>query len=705
MMQNVEPVRSTQSIAPLRKLLRRAQHATFWERKPLVGLVSYLRWAIPIAVSFVGIGYVLLETVVFQGRQLAEPSVLRTVIVIGLAGPVLVWISLTWAAKAAMAEAQAQKELALRNQETHRRVARLQIASQIGQRMSALLDLDTLLAEVVRLLRARFGYYQVHILLTNEAHKELVLREASGPYADQVKARHMRTPIDQTSVVGWVAQTGKPLLSNDVHQEPRNPSAELLANTLAQLAVPLRVGKHIIGVLDAQSDRLNAFSKEDVIVLEILGNQLGIAIENARLFQETKRRYEAMIALHETSLDMITQLNREELLQALLRRGVQLLSAEASSLFLYNPDEQLIYNVANYNTTRDWTGITVRPGEGAIGRIIETGQPIIVDNYETWEGRSEIFTGDSQSRLVGVPLRWRGQVIGGIHVLNSMPARPFDPDDLWLLSLFADLATIAVKNADLHTQVKNFSQELEQKVAARTRELSQAQEEIQAKAEQLRSLLAKTIDLQEHERARIARDMHDGVVQLITAARLELQAVKVVSGLNLSRAAEGKLNAARQVLEEAELEIRRAIYDLHSPILDAMGLVPALERHISRFHELTGIACTIIVNGTPHRLPMHSEVAVFRLVEEALNNVAAHSGGTLATITIDYELASVSVAVRDNGRGFDYREWFVNPHHHHLGLFSMQERVNNLGGEVELWSEPEQGTRVLFRLPIQPVDA
>jgi two-component system sensor histidine kinase DegS len=266
--------------------------------------------------------------------------------------------------------------------------------------------------------------------------------------------------------------------------------------------------------------------------------------------------------------------------------------------------------------------------------------------------------------------------------------------------MFADLATIAIKNSDLHTEIKHFNQRLEQNVAERTRELSQAKEEILAKAEQLRSLLAKTIDLQEKERTRIARDMHDGVVQLITAARLELQAAKVIAGAQLPTIAQDKLIAARQVLEEAETEIRRAIYDLHSPILDAMGLVPALEKHAMRFHELTGVTCTLTMYGTPCRLPIATEVAVFRMVEEALNNVAAHSGGDTAFVVIEYKPEALTITVQDNGHGFDFREWSSKHHHGHLGLLGMQERASALGGQMAVRSESEHGTELLFRLPL-----
>ncbi len=685
----------------VRKFAVRASEALDWKHAPLVGLVSYLRWAMPIAVSFVGIAYILLEDVGFQKHAPTDPSVIRSVLVIGLAGPALVWLTLTWAAKAAVAEAEAQRELALRNHEARRRALHLQTASWIGQQMTALLDLNALLAEVVRLIHTKFGYYHVHILLVDADTGEIALKEASGARADLIKARSLRLKIGADGVTGWVAQTGHALLSNDVSREPRFYAAELLPETKSELAVPLRVGKRIVGVLDAQSDRLNAFGKEDVVVLQILGNQIGIAIENARLFEETKHRYEAMIALHDTSLDMIAQLEMPELLQALLRRGTQLLSARAGSLYLYDAEQQLVRNIANYNTSRDWTGVTLQPGEGLCGQVILTGEPLIVNEYRDWSGKATVFAQTPLSRVIGAPIQRQDQTMGAILILNDQHAQPFGRNDLWLLRLFADLASIAIENAKLHSQAKNFSQELELRVEERTRELSKAKEEIAVKAVQLRSLLSQTISIQEEERARIARDMHDGVVQLITAARYELQAARVVGGASLAVTAHGKLDAAREVLEEAEREIRNAIYDLHSPILDAIGLIPALEKYATRFQELSGIACVLSVVGAPRRLPEPIEVAVFRMVEEAMQNVAAHSDARAASVVLEFEPNLFSAMVRDDGHGFDYRGWLESRNGNHLGLLGMQERVENLGGQVEVWSELGEGTRVMFRLPIQ----
>ncbi len=423
-------------------------------------------------------------------------------------------------------------------------------------------------------------------------------------------------------------------------------------------------------------------------------------LENARLFQETKHRYEAMIALHETSLDIIARLETPALLEALLRRGAELLRAKAGLLYLYDAREGLIHTAASYNAVRDWTGVTLHLGEGVIGQVIQTGKPMIINDYWNWPGHSMAFPGATENHIVGVPLKWENQIIGGIDILNDPDGRTFDDDDIWLLSQFGDLASIAIKNAELHTQVKQFSQNLEHKVAERTQELSRAKDEIAVKAEQLRSLWDKTIRLQEEERARIARDMHDGVIQLITGARLELKATRVVAGEGLPPRASERMDALRGILDEMERELRRAIYDLQPPLLDAVGLTPALSKYIVAFQELSGVQCEMQFTGTPQRLPSATEIAIFRLVEESLHNVMLHSQASKCAVTLDFTSTQLWVTVQDNGQGFDSAQPKKNGDGKGLGLLGMQERIKGLKGKMQVRSAPGQGTRLVFCLPL-----
>lgn len=587
--------------------------------------------------------------------------------------------------------------------QTKRRAAQLETTSLIGQHLATLLDPNPILSEVVRLIHDKYGYYHTGILLSDDNTGELVLKEASGPCAELLKSQRLRLKIGQQGITGWVAHTGQAFLCNDVSKEPRYHRLHELMATSAELAVPLRVGKRVIGVLDVQSNQPNIFDKEDITVLQILGSQLSIAIENARLFQETRQRYKAMMALHETSLDMISQLNMADLLNSLLRRGVELLGAHGGVLFLYDPVKRSISSPARYNTFHDLSNQTWAPGEGLIGRVIQTGKPLIIHDYENWEGKESFFSSSPlrHTHAIGVPLIWQNQAIGGINVLNLATAPPFDQNDVWLMSLFADLATIAIKNAELHTHVKEFNQDLEEKVIERTQELSKAKEEIASKARQLSRLFTQTIRIQEEEQARIARDLHDGIIQLTSAAKYEIQAAQVAAGQALPTSSSHKLNTALQVLDEMQKEIRRAIYDLHPVMLDSVGLVPALKKYASRWQEVSGVVCDIQVMGNSMRLAPSTEIAIFRLVEEALQNIATHANAKSATVIVNYEPNILCITIQDDGQGFDYQQWVRNHNGKHLGLLGMHERVESLEGEMKIWSEQGLGARLTFLLPVK----
>lgn len=489
----------------------------------------------------------------------------------------------------------------------------------------------------------------------------------------------------------------------------RAPVRSVQAASGLRWVIPLLIALIAAGftVLEELSLAVNRQATPYLILAAFLFTLIGAAFAWFMLtwildvVRETRYRYEAMVALHDTSLDITAQLDTPKLLEALLRRGAHLLSANICSLFLYDPATRVIRNVANYNSWRNWIGNTLRPGQGAIGQVILTGQPLIVNNYETWDKR-EIMDSLGPTMVMCVPLRWQEQIIGGIGVVSERGARPFTEKDLWLLSLFADLASIALNNAELHTRVKQFSEELEEKVEARTSELSEAKEEVALHSEQLRRLLSKTVQAQEDERRRIARDMHDGVVQLITAVRYELRAMQVVAGVEIKPAVQEKMLAARELLDEMEREIRHAIYDLHPPSLDAGGLSPTLQSYIKRFQAVSGLECHLNVTGTPVRQPLQSESSTYRLIEEALANVATHSEATTLSVLLQYEASTLTIIIEDNGCGFDVQAWQQNAHQarSHLGLLSMQERTAALGGSMDIESAPGCGTRLIFRLPV-----
>jgi diguanylate cyclase (GGDEF)-like protein len=183
--------------------------------------------------------------------------------------------------------------LAIRNAQLFarglRRAAQLAAVAEVGHRVTAILDLDELATTLVGLIRSTFGYRYAHLFINDPVRRETVLRAGAGPATETTGPESFALKFDQ-GIVGWVASHGERLLANDVAQEPRYLYHPLLPDARAELAAPLKAGPRVIGVLDVQSENINAFEPSDIATLETLAGQVAIAIENARLYGEMQEQ-------------------------------------------------------------------------------------------------------------------------------------------------------------------------------------------------------------------------------------------------------------------------------------------------------------------------------------------------------------------------------------------------------------------------------
>jgi len=201
-------------------------------------------------------------------------------------------------------------------QEARQRATQLEAIAELGRHITSILDLDELLSQIVELIHHILAYYHVHAFLVDEVSKEAIFRAGSGEAGRLIEEQGgVRLKVGEQGIIGWVAGSGLPLLVNDVSQEPRYVPHEALPDTRSELAVPLKIGLRVIGVLDVQSDELNAFDLDDVAVLQALGDQVAIAIENARLFEELEE--------HKATLEERVRERTEDLAAALRHQKVE----------------------------------------------------------------------------------------------------------------------------------------------------------------------------------------------------------------------------------------------------------------------------------------------------------------------------------------------------------------------------------------------
>ncbi len=211
----------------------------------------------------------------------------------------------------------------------------------------------------------------------------------------------------------------------------------------------------------------------------------------------------------------------------------------------------------------------------------------------------------------------------------------------------------------------------------------------------LRQQLAQVTAAQEEERRRIARELHDGVGPALASMNLRLHTARKL----LER---DQRSAAEEIEELAELaqaniqDIRRMIYDLRPAVLDELGLVPALRDYLARCQREHGLVIDFTADEG-ERLPAPVETTLFRVAQEALNNVVRHAGAQQVDVDLTWDDAHLTLRIADDGRGFDPQAPRSGTH---LGLWSMRERVEQLGGHFEVDSAPGIGTMVKARVPL-----
>lgn len=247
-----------------------------------------------------------------------------------------------------------------------------------------------------------------------------------------------------------------------------------------------------------------------------------------------------------------------------------------------------------------------------------------------------------------------------------------------------------LRRADTERSNEQLTRELE----ALNRSL---EAQVRTRTGELQALSMRLLRVQEEERRTISRELHDHLGQLLTGLRFQLEAAHKAAPAALQGVLQESLGASDEILRF----LREMTQQLRPRVLDDLGLAPALEWHANLFQRQTGITVALDVSLPPGRLPGDLETTVFRVVQEALTNVARHAGTTAANVTLTTNGNQLIVEITDRGRGFDVDA--VHARRDSLGLTGLCERVILAGGRSEIFSRVGQGTRIHAEFPLDPL--
>jgi PAS domain S-box-containing protein len=225
-----------------------------------------------------------------------------------------------------------------------------------------------------------------------------------------------------------------------------------------------------------------------------------------------------------------------------------------------------------------------------------------------------------------------------------------------------------------------------------------AEHKLRRTAERLRALSRRVVDLQETERLKISRELHDEVGQTLTGLKLQLD----LASRHTDRA-EARLQEALSIVEHLIGQVRTLTLDLRPPMLDDLGLGAALAWHINRFSAQTGMQVHLGHQGIDQPLSQPVATAAYRIVQEALTNVARHAGARSVHVQVGVEQGILSIRIIDDGRGFDVRAALAGGAS--SGLAGMRERAEFLDGSFRVDSVPGCGTQVCASIPIMSLAA
>jgi len=392
------------------------------------------------------------------------------------------------------------------------------------------------------------------------------------------------------------------------------------------------------------------------------------------------KQHNELLALSRVSAALSGLWDLDAILRVALDSVLEIMSGNIGGILLFDDQTQtLSYRVHQGLSTKYVAGINVRLGEGIAGTVAQTGKALLLEDIsaDPRAANPDLISTEGLKAFVSVPLRAKEKLLGVLNVASKMP-RLFTEKDMHLLNSIGDQLGVAIEEARLHER------------------LAKARERYQTLARQ-------TLMVQEEERKRLARELHDETSQALSGIELQLQALKDKFEMSGSKdpGFVASLNKVQSLAIQVHGEISRLISDLRPALLDTLGLAPAIRQYAESSLRPLGINVSAKSEAIDKRLPPEIEAGLFRWAQGAIGNIAQHSKAKNASIILKRKDNELYIEITDDGVGFDVSKITdIEEGGRGQGVFSMKERIGLLGGTCGIKSKPGQGTTVHGRVPI-----
>jgi signal transduction histidine kinase len=399
------------------------------------------------------------------------------------------------------------------------------------------------------------------------------------------------------------------------------------------------------------------FSAEDEEALVVLAAQAGVAVENAHLYEEARQREQRLEAVREIATRILMGEAPESVLELVALRASDLVGADLATIALpADQVESLRIQVAAGFHAGELRGV-IFPVEGSVsGEVIRTGKPAVLDDASSDERANQpVVEMGEMGPAMFLPLSVRGSAFGTLAVANKPGHPTFSPDDVALLETFAGQASVAIEYGRAQSELKRLT----------------------------------VMD----ERERIAKELHDGVIQSLFAVGMGLQATATLSN---DPDLERRVSDAVSEIDRAIRDLRNYIFGLRPGILADRQLDQAVRQLAEDFQGKTGVTTAVEVDGRVAAEMSGRAADVIQLIREALSNVGRHAQAATCRVSLIRTTDGALLEVDDDGQGFDLEAAKGKGH----GLRNLMERARSLGGELEVMSDANDGTTIRVQIPL-----
>lgn len=550
--------------------------------------------------------------------------------------------------------------------ELAQRTANLAAQNAIAAALSRSLDLgailDTALDEVVSVMKAELGL----IFLWDPDQKKLNLQSSRGPIlpdGGKVSAQDCYCcEAVSTEAMNSLQATVRP-----VSQDPLATTTSIVnrAGLKTLVSVPLVSNDMPVGALTLGSRQTAPVQAPELELLTAIGQQIGMAVENAHLYQKAERSTKELTWLHQMSIVLTSTLDAAKIYDQIIEQSVQLVNCQIACVLTWEDEKQSPKLISSFGMTEaDEEHIQAQAGSAInLPDLVRCQETIVIGDVQAdprvplaWVEKLNLRT------LLCVPIRGMNESLGSLVLMDRRPSQVWKHEEIVWIESFVNRAAVALMNANLHQQLE-WAAALE-------------------------------------ERQRIAADMHDGLAQTVSLLGLQIEEAMERIKMGASHEAVEELSTTRETVERVSVDVRRSIASLQGTPQPRRSLQELLRELSTQLPVGDGPEIKLVDNvQKPLFLPPEERGQVMLVVQEALLNAHRHAQAEHIHLILESGESQAKITVEDDGIGFDPHAWWEHSQNH-FGLGIIHARAARIGAKLQIDSTPGKGTRVILVLPL-----